>query len=132
MADALITRFGNVRQIVVRPTSSVRRYVESALDSIAAGRELGVDAVLEGNIQRAGERVRVTVTLLRVTDATPLWDQAFDDRFTDILSVQDSISEKVLAALRLTLRGEEQERFRKHYTENSEAYQFYVKGRFYW
>jgi DNA-binding winged helix-turn-helix (wHTH) protein/tetratricopeptide (TPR) repeat protein len=130
MTDALITRFGNVRQIVVRPTSSVRKYADDTQDSVTDGRELDVQAVLEGNIQRSGDRVRVTVQLLRVADSQRLWSDTFDDRFVDVFSLQDSISEKVLAALKLRLGGEEQERFRKHYTDNVEAYQLYLKGEF--
>lgn len=132
MADALITRLSSVRQILVRPTSAIRRYTDLEQDPVAAGRELTVDSVLEGNIQRAGDRLRVTVTLLRVADGTPLWAEKFDEKFTDIFSVQDSISQRVALALVPRLNGEEKERLSKHYTENEEAYQHYLRGRYHW
>ncbi|MBC7909663.1 MAG: winged helix-turn-helix domain-containing protein [Pyrinomonadaceae bacterium] len=132
MADALITKFGNVRQIIVRPTSAVRRYVDSEKDALAAGRELRVEAVLEGNIQRAGDSIRVSVQLLRVADGAQLWGETFNDKFTDIFAVQDSISAKVLTALTVKLSGEESERLKKSYTENLQAYEAYLKGRYFW
>ena len=132
MADALITKLGNLHHVVARPTSAVRRYAAAQDDPVKAGRELGVDAVLVGNIQRAGERLRVTVQLLRVTDGTPLWGETFDTPFTDIFAVQDSISVQVLDALTVRLSGEEQARLHKRYTENAVAYEAYLKGRYFW
>ncbi|HEX8844439.1 MAG TPA: protein kinase [Pyrinomonadaceae bacterium] len=132
MTDALITKLSNVRQIVVRPTSAVLKYAELAQDSLAAGREQGVDSVLEGKIQKVGDRVRVTVQLLRVDSGTPLWADTFDGKFTDIFAVQDSISERVAAALQLELTGEERGGLAKRYTENPEAYQLFLKGRHVW
>ena len=132
LADALITQLGNAKQIIVRPTSAVRRHTDAQRDSIAIGRELRVGAVLEGNIQRAGERVRVTVQLVSVRDEVPLWADKFNARFTDILDVQDAIAEQVANALTLKLNSEEQRRLTKRYTENMEAYQAYLKGRYHW
>jgi tetratricopeptide (TPR) repeat protein len=98
--------------------------------ALAAGREQKADAVLDGHIQRAGEKVRVTVRLLRVEDGTQLWSEKFDAGVADIFAVQDSISELVAAALAVTLAGAERERLVKHHTEDAEAYQLYLKGRF--
>ena len=72
MADALITKLSNVHQFTVRPTSAVRKYVGAEQDPLAAGRELGVEAVLDGSVQSSGDRLRVTVQLLRVSDGAPL------------------------------------------------------------
>ncbi len=128
LADALITKFGNMRRIVARPTSAVRRYALEPADPIRAGRELGVEAVLTGNIQRTGERLRLTVQLLRVADGAPLWGETFNERFTDIFAMQDSISERVAAALIPQLSGAERARLKKRYTENIEAYRLYLMG----
>src|SRR5882762_6474824 len=68
MTDALINRLSNIREIVVRPTSAMRRYTEATQDPVAAGRQQGVEAVLDGSVQRVDERVRVTVQLVRVQD----------------------------------------------------------------
>jgi DNA-binding winged helix-turn-helix (wHTH) protein/tetratricopeptide (TPR) repeat protein len=132
MADTLISRLGNNREIVVRPVSSVRKYGGSEQDAVQAGRALAVDSVLEGSIQRRGENIRVNVRLIKTADGTSLWAGTFDEKFTDIFVVQDAIANKVAAALVLQLGGEEQKHLTRRYTENVEAYQFYLRGRFHW
>ncbi|HLL16097.1 MAG TPA: winged helix-turn-helix domain-containing protein [Pyrinomonadaceae bacterium] len=135
LADALITKLSNVRQIVVRPTSAVLKYgVPGAArpDLVAVAREQQVDAVLDGSFQRAGERLRVTVQLVRAADGSPLWAETFDERLTDIFAVQDAISARVTGALRLKLSEEEEGRVARKYTENTEAYRLYLLGRFFW
>ena len=130
MADTLITRLSNIREISVRPISSVRKYGALEQDALAAGREQRVDAVLDGQIQKAGEKVRVTVRLLRVADGVPIWANQFDEKMTDIFAVQDSISERVTAALAVRLTSEEQRGITKRHTADIEAYQLYLKGRY--
>jgi DNA-binding winged helix-turn-helix (wHTH) protein/TolB-like protein len=132
MADTLIVRLGNLSQVRVRPLSSVRKFSGLEQDPITAGNELGVESILDGQIQRWGDRIRVTARLISVGDGQQVWAGQFDERFTNIFAVQDSISEKVTSALALKLTGEEHSRMTKHYTENAEAYQLYVNGRFYW
>jgi DNA-binding winged helix-turn-helix (wHTH) protein/TolB-like protein/tetratricopeptide (TPR) repeat protein len=130
MADTLIARLSNIREISVRPISSVRKYGALEQDPIAAGREQRVDAVLDGQIQKAGEKVRVTVRLLRVADGVLIWASQFDEKMTDIFAVQDSISERVTAALAVRLTSEEQRGLTKRHTDDTEAYQLYLKGRY--
>jgi DNA-binding winged helix-turn-helix (wHTH) protein/tetratricopeptide (TPR) repeat protein len=132
MADALITRLSNLKQVVIRPTSAVLKYADVPQDPVAAGRELKVEAALEGSIQKVGRRIRVTVQLVSVEDGAPLWADQFDEEFTDIFAVEDSISEQVARAMTDRLTGHEKRRLTKHYTENTEAYHLYVKGRYYW
>ncbi|MCI0339511.1 MAG: winged helix-turn-helix domain-containing protein [Acidobacteria bacterium] len=132
MADVLITRLGSLRQVVVRPTNSVSRYTSPGRDPRVAGQELGVDAVLDGNIQRSGDRLRLTVQLVGVRDGARLWSEKFDEKFTDILAVQDAISEKVAEALMLQLTGEQRKLLQRRYTENVEAHQAYLMGRYFW
>ena len=86
MADALITNLSNVKQVIVRPTSSIIRYAAGGQDALTAGRELGVDSVLDGSLQRVEDRVRVTVRLLRVSDGAPIWAEKFDERFTNLFA----------------------------------------------
>jgi DNA-binding winged helix-turn-helix (wHTH) protein len=88
IADALITRLSNINQLVVRPTSSVRKYTNIEQESVESGRELRVGHVLDGSIQRAGERIRVTAQLVSVEDGRSLWAGKFDESFTDIFSVE--------------------------------------------
>ncbi len=132
MADALITKLSHMSQVIVRPTSSVRKFAGAGQDALAAGRELGVGSVLEGSIQRLDDRIRVTVQLVSVRDGATLWAANFDEGFTDVFAIEDSISTQVARALRLQLTSEEQKRLLKRYTENSQAYELYLKGRYFW
>ncbi len=132
MADTLIARLSSIGEIIVRPISSVRKYVDLEGDALSAGRELGVESVLEGSLQRRGNKIRVTVRLLNVSNGASLWAGTFDEEFTDIFALQDAISERVARALALELSSEDKGRLVKHDTENTEAYQLYLKGRYYW
>ena len=132
MADTLIGKLSGIRNIVVRPMSSVRKYADLKLDVLAAGRELGVESVLEGSLQRQANRVRVTVRLLNVSNGASLWAGTFDEELTDIFTLQDAISERVAQALSLELSKEDKTRLVKHYTQSTKAYQLYLKGRYYW
>jgi TolB-like protein len=132
MADALITKLSNIREVNVRPTSAVRKYGARDIDPAAVGRELHVEAVVEGSVQRVGEQVRVTVQLVSVRDGAPLWAETFDEDFNNIFAVQDRISEQVARALTLSLSSVEKELLAKRHTEDSEAYQLYLKGRYFW
>lgn len=132
MADTLIARLSGIREIVVRPMSSVRKYADSKLDVLAAGRELGVESVLEGSLQRQTNRVRVTVRLMNVANGASLWAGTFDEEMTDIFALQDAISERVAQALSIELSKEDRTRLVKHHTQSTRAYQLYLKGRYYW
>jgi TolB-like protein/Tfp pilus assembly protein PilF len=132
MADTLIARLTGIRDLVVRPMSSVRKYVDSNLDALAAGQELGVESVLEGSLQRQANRVRITVHLLNVSNGASLWAGTFDHELTDIFALQDAISEQVAQALSVELSKEDRTRLVKRYTQNTKAYQLYMKGRYYW
>ena len=131
MADTLITRLGRT-DVLVRSTGAVQKYAVAGLDPVAAGRDLQVDAVLEGSIQTAGDRLRTTVRLLRVSDGSTLWAGTFDERLPDIFAVQDSISQRVAAALELELTDDQRSRLTRRDTSDSEAYQRYLRGRFFW
>src|SRR5712692_4487276 len=132
MADAVITKLSNVRQIIVRPTSAVRRYLDGEIDAVAAGRQLQTDWVPEGSMQRSADRIRVSVQLLSVSDGKSSWAKTFEEKFTDIFAVQDQISERVADALAAHLTGEERRRLTRRYTADAEAYQLYALGRYHW
>lgn len=129
MADALITKLSNTRGVIVRPLASARRYGGIEQDPLAAARELQVDSVVDGSIQRWGDRIRVTARLVGV-GGEQLWAGQFDEKFTDIFAVQDAISGRVAGALALHLSGEEESRLTKRYTENAAAYELYLRGRY--
>jgi DNA-binding winged helix-turn-helix (wHTH) protein/TolB-like protein len=130
LADALITRLSNLRQVTVRPTSSIRKY-DGAHDPVSAGKELRVEWVLDGSLQKSGRRIRVTVQLLNVSDGVLRWAEKFDEKFTDIFEVEDSISERVASTLAVKLTGDEKRLLAKRYTENTKAYEAYLKGRYF-
>jgi DNA-binding winged helix-turn-helix (wHTH) protein/TolB-like protein/Tfp pilus assembly protein PilF len=133
LADVLINRLGMLSELAVRPTSAVRKFTGGAApDPLAAGRELRVDAVLEGNIQRADDRVRVTVRLLRVADGASLWSGKFDQPYQDLFALEDAIGERVANGLVLDLTAPERERLRRRYTQNPKAWQAYIRGVYVW
>jgi len=132
MSDAVTTRLDNTGKIVIRPTSALEKYVGASRDPVAAGREQQVDGVLDGHIQFVGDRVRLTVQLIRVHDGARIWGEAFDQKYTDIFAVQDAVSKEVARSLQLELTGTEQKRLTRRPTENSDAYRAYVRGRYFW
>jgi DNA-binding winged helix-turn-helix (wHTH) protein/TolB-like protein/Tfp pilus assembly protein PilF len=130
MADALINEISATEGIIVRPLSSVRRYHRPDRDPIEAGREVGADLVLEGTIQSSDGRTRVTARLVRTSDGRQIWTSSFDEESGHLFDLQDSISERAVAALTTTLGGDARRRPRKRGTDDIEAYQLYMKGRF--
>ena len=132
VADALITRLGGLRRVVVRPTSAIVRYVDGNQDSVNAGRALGVDAVLEGTLQREGDRVRVTLRLLNVASGAQLWSGSFDEATSDTFRLQDSISRQVGETLFANLSQDEKAFLTKQQTTNPEAYALFLKGNYFW
>jgi DNA-binding winged helix-turn-helix (wHTH) protein/TolB-like protein/Flp pilus assembly protein TadD len=132
MTDSLIMKLGSLRRVTVRPLSAVRGYTDLAQDAVEAGKKLRVESVLDGHIQRLQDRIRVSVNLRRVRDGQQLWADQFDEPWTNIFVAQDVVSQRVAEALALTLTGEEQRQLAKRYTENPEAYEAYVRGRYFW
>jgi TolB-like protein/Tfp pilus assembly protein PilF len=132
LADSLITRLSNVKRFIVRPTSSVLPFGKPEVNPFAAGRELGVNYVLDGNIRRAGQRIRVTVQLLNTNDDSTEWAQKFDEDSADVMELEDSISARVADSLLPHLTGDERLKLVKRGTNNAEAYEAYLRGRFFW
>jgi DNA-binding winged helix-turn-helix (wHTH) protein/TolB-like protein/Flp pilus assembly protein TadD len=128
MADALILKLGSFDGLTVLTTSSIAQYTGREHDAREVGKRLGVDAVIEGTIQRIGDRVRVTATLLDLRDAKILWSGKFDEQFTDMFALQDSISEKVSGALKLQLAAGGRSHPAMRFTESMEAYRLYSMG----
>jgi DNA-binding winged helix-turn-helix (wHTH) protein/tetratricopeptide (TPR) repeat protein len=131
MADALITKLSSLNQIIVRPTSAIRKYTALDQDPIAAGREQEVEAVLDASYQRTGEKIRVTVRLMDVRSGFARWIYKCDEYCNDLFTAQDIISENVAGAMIRDLTGEERKRLTKHYTNNIAAHQLYITGRYF-
>src|SRR5262249_43975345 len=130
MTDALITRLARLRNLAVRPTSAVGKYGDWPADR--AGRELRVDAVLEGTVQRADGNVRVAVQLVRVAHGRTIWADHSDEPVTSAFELQDSIAVKIAQVLPLKLSGDDAQRLASGSTRNAAAYQLYLQGRYFW
>jgi TolB-like protein/Flp pilus assembly protein TadD len=127
--DAIITRLAGVQQLRLRPTSAILRYQDGDADPQAAARALAVDYVLAGTVQSAAGRLRVSVQLLRATDGRALWGAHYDLARQDLLTLQDSIAERVSGSLALRMNAVEQERLYRRYTDDAAAYEWYLRGR---
>ena len=130
LADALITRLGQLRRTRVRPTTSVARFAGQPLAPAAAGRALEVDAVITGTIRRADGRVRVGVQMVSVRDDAVTWAERFDSASSGALELEDSIAERVATALTLALAREERPPVPKRYTASADAYEHYIRARY--
>src|SRR5215469_1838938 len=132
MADALITKLSNVREIAVRPTSAVRGYTDQKRDPLQIAKQLRVAYVLEGGVQEKDGRIRVTVQLIGMPEGRPIWAEHYDEASGDIFAVQDAISTRVASALAPKLTGDASRRLQKKSTSDVEAFRLYVRGRYFW
>ena len=132
LADALIMRLSSIRYLKVRPTAAVLKYNNLKEDPLVIGRELNVAALLDGVYQQEADKIRVSVQLVSVKDGITLWAAKFDENLTDIFAIQDSISEQVVRSLALQLSGDEQRQLKRNYTHDPEAFQLFIKGRYFW
>ncbi|MEM1206085.1 MAG: winged helix-turn-helix domain-containing protein [Acidobacteriota bacterium] len=136
IADAVITSLSNLRQLSVRATSAILRYADGVEggggDVAAIGRDLGVEGVLEGTVQRSGSRLRVTLQLISVASGVPCWAESFRGDYDDLFVAQDAVAREVVRRLRLTLTQGEASSFARPPTESLEAYRTYVRGRYSW
>ncbi len=128
IADAVIRRTSQTGGMIVRPTSAIQRYMTEDLDALTAARQLSADIVLEGSVQRAGERLRVSVNLLRVGDGASLWAESFELRTTDIFEIQDRVAREVASHLQLRIDPAQQARLGRRPTTSPQAYEYYMKG----
>ncbi|MCL4522827.1 MAG: protein kinase, partial [Acidobacteria bacterium] len=129
ISDAIITRLANISQLRVRPTSSILRYKDQPADVQEAGKTLNAENVLSGTLQQNGSRLRVSVQLVRISDGASLWGHQYDLAQQDLLSLQDQLADRVTTALKVQATAAERERVYRRYTQNAEAYDFYLRGR---
>ncbi len=129
LADAVITELARVRSLIVRPSSEIVKYQGNQVDPREAGREMSVSAVLSAGFLRAGDRIRVTAQLVDVDSGDLLWSDRIDADATDIINVQDTITQEICDGLRLELSPDEKGRLEQQATANAEAYEAYLRGR---
>ncbi|MGH9368189.1 MAG: protein kinase domain-containing protein [Thermoanaerobaculia bacterium] len=130
LADATITELALVHSLLVRPTAAILRYRDRPVEPQEAGRELGVDAVVDGSFQSSGSRLRVTVQLVETAGGKPLWGTKIDASLEDIFGMQDEVSRKIVEALQLQLTPSDERRLAVAARPAAPAYALYLKGRF--
>ena len=132
ITESLINSLSQLPNTKVIARSSVFRYKGKELDLPHIAQELSVQAILNGRVVQRGETLLVSVDLIDVQNNTQLWGQQFTRKSADILALQEEIARQVTDSLRVRLTGVQDERIRKRYTYNEEAYKLYLQGRYYW
>ncbi len=132
MAEDIINVLTNVEGLHVVARTSAFAFKGKSQDIRKIGKELNVSSVLEGSVRKAGNRVRITAQLINVADGYHIWSEKFDRDLADVFAIQDEISLTIVDKLKVKLLGNEKEKMLKRYTQNLEAYDLYLKGRYHW
>ncbi len=132
ITESLINGLSRLSNLTVMSRSSVFHYKGKDIDPQKAGKELGVKAVLTGRVMQRGDNLVISTELVNVSNNSHIWGDQYNRRLSDILAVQEEISKEISRNLSITLGGEEEKRLTKRSTENTEAYQLYLKGRYHW
>ncbi|PYS28659.1 MAG: hypothetical protein DMF75_18505, partial [Acidobacteria bacterium] len=132
LTESIINSLSQLSNLRVIPSTSVTRYKAKEIEPLTAGKDLGVRAILTGRILQRGDNLTVSAALIDVRDNKQLWGEQYNRKVSDALAVQQEISREISERLRTKLSGEEQKQLKKRDTSNPEAYQFYLRGRYYW
>src|SRR5207249_6556540 len=132
IAESLIYSLSQLPNLRVMASSTVFRYKGRLMDAQTIGKDLGVRAVLTGKVTQRGDSLSISAELVDARDNRLLWGEQYNRKLSEILAVQEDISREISQKLRLRLSSEDQKRLDKRYTENAEAYQLYLKGRYSW
>ena len=132
ITEELISTVSKIGELSVISRASAMKYRDTALSMKQIGNELGVSAILEGSVRKAGNRVRIAAQLIEVDSDRYVWSQSYDRDLTDVLGVQGEIAEQVAEGLKVQLLSREKEKLETKATDSPEAYTLYLKGRFYW
>lgn len=130
LAESLIYRLSQLPNLKVSPTSSVMRYKGKETDVIKIGNELGVHAVMSGRMVQRGDNLTISVELVDVEDNKLLWGEQYERKMSELLATQREIATEIANKLQLKLSGADTKGLTKRYTDNDEAYQLYLKGRY--
>jgi TolB-like protein/Flp pilus assembly protein TadD len=130
--DEIITRLAKVADLKVISRTSTQHFKSAPENLPQIAKQLGVTNILEGSVQRVADQVRVNVQLINALTDEHLWADTYDRKLTDIFAVESEIAQAVAQALQATLTGSEKNSIAKKPTENPEAYELYLKGRFFW
>jgi len=132
IAEDIRTQLSNIADLKVISQQGVLRYKNSDKSITEIGKELGVATVLEGSVQHAGSQVRINAQLIDASDESHIWADKYDKEMTQIFSIQSEVAQKIAEMLRAKLLPSEKDRIERKPTANTDAYQLYLKGRFYW
>jgi TolB-like protein/DNA-binding winged helix-turn-helix (wHTH) protein/Tfp pilus assembly protein PilF len=132
MTDELITDLAQIHELKVVSKTSTMQYKGTRTLLPQIGRELGVDAVVEGSVLRSGDRVRITAQLIRAATDRHIWAESYDGDLKDVLSLQARVAEAITSQVKLNLTAEESGRLRGARAVNPEAFDLYLRGRFAW
>lgn len=132
LAESLIYRLSQLPNLKVSPTSSIMRYKGKGTDVKTIAAELGVNAVMTGRIAQRGDNLTISVELIDARNNKLLWGELYDRKMSDLLATQREIATNIAEKLQVKLSGTDNKGITKHYTTDNEAYQLYLKGRFYW
>ena len=132
ITESIINNLSQLPKLKVMARSTVFRYKGQQIDARQVGNELGVRAVVTGRVLQPGDHLTIGIELVSVADGSQLWGERYARKITDILALQEEISAQISAKLRLKLTGSQKKRLGKRHTKNSEAYQLYLKGRYFW
>ncbi|MEO6725405.1 MAG: protein kinase [Blastocatellia bacterium] len=129
LADGIIAELAHLRSLVVRPSQYIARYAGQNADPRVVGEELAVSTVLASGFIKTADRFRVTTQLIATASGEIIWSEKIDLDARDLITIQDTIAERIIAGLKLKLTDEEQQQLDKPLTDNPEAYEFYLRGR---
>ena len=132
ITESIINSLSQLPNLKVMSRNAAFRFKGSNLDPVEAGRNLNVGAVLTGRLLKLDDRFVIKTELINVADGSQLWGDEYNGKLADIFSVQEEVSKKISQNLRLRLTGEDEEKLAKRYTHDAEAYQLYLKGRYFW
>ena len=132
LAESVIFRLTQIPDLRVSPTSSVMRYKGKETDVAKIASELGVDAVMTGRLTKRGDNLNITVELVDARTNKSLWGEQYERKLSELLTTQREMVAEIVGKLQLKLSGAGEQKLAKKYTDNNEAYQHYLKGRFYW
>ncbi|MDQ6651300.1 MAG: protein kinase, partial [Acidobacteriota bacterium] len=131
ISESLINSLSQLPDVKVIARSSAFKYKGTEIDMKEVAKALGVEAILTGRVTQRGENLSISVELVNASDKTQMWGEQYDRKMSDLLAIQHEIAREIVEKLKLKVSGEEKGPA-KHYTESNEAYQLYLKGRFYW
>ena len=132
LTESIINSLSQLPNLKVMSRNAAFRFKGANHDPLEAGRTLNVGAVLTGRLVKLDDRLVIKTELIKVDDGSQLWGAEYNSSLADIFSVQDEVSRKISQSLRLKLSGEDQEKLAKRYTKDAEAYELYLKGRYFW